>query len=119
MAGHVWDGAYVPPGAKAGAVVRQVITEIVRPVQAHVIHSEHVVVEEIHLLFRPVYAFEYVWAAKNKRVVIECDGLTRALTNGGNTLKQQLQSFLDRDLLFDISADEAGSCSCPKILCTL
>lgn len=85
------------------------MTEIVRPVKAQVIHSEHVAIEEVDLLFRPVYAFEYVWAAKNKRVVIECDGLTRELKNGGKTLKQQIKSFLDRDLLFDISADAFGS----------
>ncbi|MBD0379932.1 hypothetical protein [Paenibacillus sedimenti] len=109
LASYSWDGACMPPDTKAGAIIRQVITEIVRPVKAQVIHTENVSVEEIQLFFRPVYAFEYLWAAKNKRVVIECDGLTRDLTNGGKTFKKQIKSLLDRDLLFDISADAVGT----------
>ena len=48
----------VPPQAAATAVVRQVMAEVVKPVQALMIHEERVDVENIDLYFRPVYAFE-------------------------------------------------------------
>ncbi len=47
----------VPPQVRATAVVRQVLAEVVKPVQnAQVIHEERVDVEAIDLNFRPVYA---------------------------------------------------------------
>jgi hypothetical protein len=53
----------VPPQARASAVVRQVMGEVVQPVQAQMLLEERVDVKAIDLYFRPVYAFEYEWAA--------------------------------------------------------
>jgi len=55
--------------------------------------------------FQPVYAFEYEWAAKNKRVVVEYDGLTGEVRAGGKRLGEQIRGMLTRDLLFDVTAD--------------
>lgn len=102
-------GLAVQPEARAAAVVRQVMTEAVRPLKAQVIHEESVIVEEQALYFRPVYAFEYSWISKGKKATLECDGLTGDLKQGGRTLKDQMKRLLNRDLLFDLSADVAGT----------
>lgn len=102
------EALVVMPEARAGAVVRQVVSEVVRPVKAQVIHEERLTVESIDLFFRPVYAFEYLWGAKEKRVVVEFNALTGEINTGGKTLKERLQSVLKRDMLFDISADAIG-----------
>lgn len=96
----------VPPQVRATAVVRQVMTEAVKPVQnAQVIHEERVDVEAIDLNFRPVYAFEYEWAAKNKRAIVEFDALTGEMRTGGKKLSDQIKGLVSRDLLFDVTAD--------------
>ena len=98
----------VPPQARATAVVRQLMTEIIKPVQAQVIHEERVDVEAIDLYFRPVYAFEFDWAAKGKRAIVEYDALTNETRTGGKKLKDQIKGMLTRDLLFDVTADAVG-----------
>jgi hypothetical protein len=84
------------------------MSEVVKPVQGQTIHEERVDVEAIDLYFRPVYAFEYDWAAKSKRVVVEYDALTNETRTGGKTLRDQIKGMLTRDLLFDVTADAVG-----------
>jgi hypothetical protein len=102
----------VPPQVRATAAVRQVMTEVVKPVQnAQVIHEERVNVETVDLNFRPVYAFEYDWAAKGKKTVVEFDAITGETRTGGKTLTDQIKgmkTMLTRDFLFDVSADAVG-----------
>ena len=95
----------VPPQARATAVVRQVMGEVVQPVQAQMILEERVDVKAIDLYFRPVYAFEYEWAAKAKKVVVEYDAVTGDVHTGGKWLGEQIRGMLTRDLLFDVTAD--------------
>lgn len=102
------DTVVLAPEAHAAAVLRQVTGEVVRPVKAQVIHEERLDVEQMDLYFRPTYAFEYIWAAKDRHVVIEFDGLTGDTRTGGKTLKQHIQSVMTRDFLFDVSADAVG-----------
>lgn len=109
LAGFAPEGVLVvPPQARATAVVRQVMSEAVKSVQAQMIHEERVDVEAIDLYFRPVYAFEYEWAAKNKKVIIEYDGMTGETRTGGKKLQDQIKNLLTRDLLFDVTADAVG-----------
>ena len=98
----------VPPQARASAVVRQVMGEVVQPVQAQMLLEERVDVKAIDLYFRPVYAFEYEWAAKNKKVVVEYDAVTGEARAGGKWLGEQIRGMLTRDLLFDVTADAVG-----------
>ncbi len=100
----------VPPQVKANAVVRQVTAEVVQPVQnVQAIHEERVDIATIDLNFRPIYAFEYEWAAKNKRAVIEFDPLTGEMRTGGKRWSDQIKSLVTRDLIFDITADAFGT----------
>jgi hypothetical protein len=99
----------IPPQVRATAVVRQVLAEVIKPVQnAQVIHEESVQVETVELNFRPVYALEYEWAAKAKRAIVEFDALTGEMAGGGKKLSAQIKGMVNRDLLFDITADAAG-----------
>jgi len=99
----------VPPEMRATAIVRQVLGEVIQPVsKAQVIHEERVNVEAIDLNFRPVYALEYEWASKGKRVVIEFDALLGDVRSGGKKWSDQIKGILTRDLFFDVTADAIG-----------
>ncbi len=52
--------------------------------------------------------FEYEWAAKNKRSVVEFDALTGEMRTGGRKLSDQIKGLVTRDLLFDVTADAVG-----------
>lgn len=100
----------IPPQVKANAVVRQVTAEVVQPVHnVQTIHEERVDISTVDLNFRPMYAFEYEWATKNKRVVIEFDPITGEMRTGGKKLSDQIKGVLTRDLIFDVTADAFGT----------
>lgn len=99
----------VPPQMRATAIVRQVLGEVIQPVtNAQIIHEERVDIEAIELNFRPVYAFEYEWAAKGKRVIVEFDALLGDTRSGGKKWSDQIKGILTRDLFFDVTADAVG-----------
>lgn len=99
----------LPPQTRATAVVRKVLGEVIQPIaDAQVIHEERVDVEAIELNFRPVYAFEYEWLSKGKRVVIEFDALLGESHTGGNKWSDKIKGIVTRDLLFDVTADAVG-----------
>lgn len=99
----------VPPEMRATAIVRQVLGEVIQPVnRAQIIHEERVDIETIELNFRPVYALEYEWANKGKRVVIEFDALLGDIRSGGKKWSDQIKGILTRDLFFDVTADAVG-----------
>lgn len=98
----------VPPHAHASMVIRSVLAEVIKPVQAEVIHEEKVNVEALEINFRPIYALEYEWASKGKRVVLEFDGLTGEVHTGGKKLGSQIKGIVTRDLIFDVTADAVG-----------
>jgi hypothetical protein len=77
-------------------------------VQADVIHEERVNVEAWDINFRPIYAMEYHWVPKNKRVVLEFDALTGEIHSNGRKMADQVKGMVTRDLLFDVSADAGG-----------
>lgn len=99
----------VPPQVHATAVIRPVLAEVIQPVKALVIHEERVDVEAIDLNFHPVYAFEYEWTTKAKRVILEMDGMTGEIrTTSGKKFSDHIKSIITRDLLFDMTADAAS-----------
>jgi hypothetical protein len=99
----------VPPQMRATAIIRQVLGEVIQPVsKAQIIHEERVDIESIEINFRPVYAFEYEWSSKGKRVVIEFDALLGDTRSGGKKWSDQIKGILTRDLFFDVTADAVG-----------
>jgi hypothetical protein len=98
----------VPPQAHATTVIRTILAEVIKPVQAQVIHEERLNVEALDINFRPVYAFEYEWVTKGKRVVLEFDALTGEVHTGGRKWGDQIKGMVTRDLIFDVTADAVG-----------
>lgn len=99
------DVALVPPEVRATAVVRQVLGDVLHPPSADQILEEEVVVDRLDLFYRPVYAFEYVWQAKDKRATVEVDGLTCEFKSTGKAFGSHLKGVLTREMLFDIGAE--------------
>jgi hypothetical protein len=94
---------------KATAIIRKVLGEVIQPVnKAQIIHEERVDVEVLELNFRPVYAFEYEWASKGKRVIVEFDALLGDSHSGGRKWSDEIKGILTRDLFFDVTADAVG-----------
>ena len=110
LANFAPDGTLVvPPQMKATAIVRQVLGEVIQPVtKAQTIHEEKVDIGAIELNFRPVYAFEYEWTSKGKRVVIEFDAMLGETQSGGKKWSDQIKGIVTRDLFFDVTADAVG-----------
>jgi hypothetical protein len=99
----------VPPQMKASAIIRQVLSEAIKPVtKAQIIHEERVDVGSLEVNFRPVYAFEYEWSTKGKRVVVEFDALLGDIHTGGKKWSDDIKGILTRDLFFDVTADAVG-----------
>lgn len=110
LAGFAPEGVLVvPPQMRATAIVRQVLGEAIQPVKnAQIIHEERVDIETIELNFRPVYALEYEWSSKGKRVVVEFDALLGEMRSGGKKWSDQIKGIITRDLFFDVTADAVG-----------
>jgi hypothetical protein len=103
------DGSIaVPPEQRASYVVRQTLSDMVRPVQADKVIEEVITLEATDLYYRPIWAFEFAWTTRDNRPgVIEIDSITGQLRQG-KTLTGQIGVKLTRDLLFDIGADTAS-----------
>ncbi len=99
------DLALVSPEIRATSVVRQVLGDVLHPPSADKILEEEVAVDCLDLFYRPIYAFEYLWPAKDKRATVEVDGLTGEFKPTGKAFGDRLKHVLNRDLLFDIGAE--------------
>lgn len=95
----------VPPQSRASAVVHEVLTGMIKSVQADRILEDRVEVERVDLYYRPVYAFQYRWISKGKLAVIEYDALTGQIEAGGKTFQQYVGKILDPDFLLDVGID--------------
>jgi len=95
----------VPPQVRASAVVREVLIGMLRTVKADRILEDSVEIQTIDLYYRPVYAFQYRWQAREKEAILEFDGLTGQLQTGGKTFQQYMGKLMDPEFLFDVGAD--------------
>lgn len=80
---------------------------MLRPLQADVVTEEALALELTDLYYRPVWAFEFAWAAKGRTGVIEIDAVTGQVRNAPS-LTSGLTKVVSRDALFDIGADTVG-----------
>lgn len=99
------DAIVVPPQARATAVVRDILIGMIKSVQADRIIEDRIDVERVDLYYRPVYAFQYRWASKEKEAIVEYDGMTGKMHSGGKTFQQYAGQILDPEFLFDISME--------------
>ena len=97
----------VPPEHRATFVVRQLLSRMMKPVQADVVIEETLTLEHSDLYYRPIWAFEFRWAAKDKSGVIEFDAVTGQMRQA-SSLSSHITRIVTKDALFDIGADTVG-----------
>ncbi len=104
------DGTMVvPPEVRGSFVVRKLAQLLMKTFQADAIHEERIDVEQIALFYRPVFAIEYLWKARQKTQVLEFDALTGDVRAEGGEIKKKVVRVLENDALFDIGADAVGT----------
>lgn len=102
------DGAIVvPPEQRSSFVVRTLLSDVMKPLQADAVSEERAILERIDLYYHPVRAFEFFWKPRDKRGVVEVDAITGQVTIG-TSLSSSISRVLTRENLFDIGADAAG-----------
>ena len=101
----VGETIVVPAKIKASYLTRNALSEMLKPVSAEEITIEDIRIEKLHLYFAPVYAFEYLWASKNKTAIIEYDAVTSDYKSGGVTFKQKMKEMISETDLFDIGVE--------------
>lgn len=97
----------IPPEHRASYVIRQLLAEMLKPVQADRVEEEVLTLETTDLYYRPVWAFEYHWKPKDRRGVVEIDAVTGQVRQG-QSLVPALSRMVTRDAIFDIGADTIG-----------
>jgi hypothetical protein len=103
------DALVIYPEIKSSFVAGKLVQSSIKTVQADKIEEERIDLEYLVLYYRPVYAYEYHWTTKDKRVVVEFDPLMNIFRTEGGQFKQQLRKVLANDTLFDIGADAIGT----------
>jgi hypothetical protein len=102
------DGAQIAyMQAKASFLIRQVLNKLVRPYKADEILEERIAIDELNLYFYPLYTFEYAWTNKDKKVLVEFDGVTGEVRKGQKISDKLLKSF-SYDDMFDFAKEIAG-----------
>ncbi len=99
------DSIVVPAQTRATTVVREALSELMKPLDADTIHQDLITIERIDLYYRPIYAFEFEWAPKERKAVAELDGLSGDLVTDGATIRETRQKSLSPELLFDVGVD--------------
>ncbi len=99
----------VAPEIRGSFVVRKLIPLLMRTFQADRILEEKISVDLVSLYYRPVFAVEYLWKGKDKKQVLEFDGITGEAKAESGQLKSRVVRVLENDTLFDIGADVVGT----------
>ncbi|MBA3343608.1 MAG: hypothetical protein H0T48_17465 [Gemmatimonadaceae bacterium] len=98
----------IPPQARISAIMRDSLSKMITGIQADTIIAEQVEVSRIDLYYRPVHAFRYAWASKQKEAILEVDGLTGECRAGNRVFTEYFGKVLDQTFLFDVGADAVG-----------
>lgn len=87
---------------KASFLVRKILNQLVKPIKADQILDEKIGIEELCLYFYPIYTFEFSWEAKNKKSMVEFDGVTGEIRKG-RKISDRLRNSFTSDELFDFA----------------
>ncbi len=104
-----WQGAVEPRLSSAAAVQLALSRLAAEAVDASVIEDDRYVFEKLFLYYRPVFAFEYAWSPAGRIGVIEIDGLTGDVVEGGEWFRDKVDKVMTRDMLFDLGAEVASA----------
>jgi hypothetical protein len=102
------DNIVVPVKMKAAYIVRKLLSDMMKPIDADEVLDETVRIESLDLYFRPIYAFEYSWLPKNKQNVLEFDGITGEFYSG-KVLREKMAEIFTEETLFEIGGEVAGT----------
>ena len=103
------DVPVIYPEIRSSYVAGKLIQSSMKTLQADKIEEERIDLEYLVLYYRPVYAYEYHWTTRDKRVIMEFDPLLNTFRTEGGQFKKQLRKVLANDTLFDIGADAVGT----------
>lgn len=104
------QAAAIEPTLSSAAAVQLALSRLAaEAIDATAIQGERYAFEKLHLYYRPVFAFEYAWAPAGKVGVIEIDGLTGDLVEGGEWFRDKIDRVMTRDMLFDLGAEVASA----------
>ena len=92
---------------KASFLVRKVLNDLVKPIKADEVLDEKIVIEECSLYFYPVYTFEYHWKGKDKKVLVEFDGVNGEIRKG-HKLTDKLRNSFTSEELFEFAKEAAN-----------
>lgn len=95
----------VAPTVRASSVIRALLGDDFRPMDADEIKEEQVNVECIDLYLRPTYNFKCVWTEKNKSADVAVDAITGELHNQSTAAMATVAKLLKPETLFDIGAE--------------
>ncbi|MDQ3938545.1 MAG: hypothetical protein M3253_07670 [Chloroflexota bacterium] len=95
----------IPPEQRASFVVRTVMQEITKAVQADRMIEETLVLETADLYYRPIWSFEYKWVPRDRTGFIEIDGVTGQIRQTNQLLPQIKGMVMNKETWFDIGAD--------------
>ncbi len=99
------ESVIIPAQVRASTVAREVLSTLIKPLDADTVHQDLITIEKIDLYFRPIYAFEFLWTTKERVAIAEFDGLTGKLVTDGATIRDTVSKALSPDLLFDVGVD--------------
>lgn len=94
----------IPAKVKGSFIARQLIKEIIKPIEADKIITEKVIVTKLALYFRPIYAFELIDSKSGKSGVLDVDALTGEVKKGNIIGKGLAEIFSEGDL-FEIGTE--------------
>jgi len=102
------DSIFVPPQIRVSAIIRDMLSKMIKAIQADKINEETIDVPVVDLYYRPVYAFQFLWKPKAKEAIVEVDALTGTVKSGNRVFSEYIGKVLEQNFLFDLGADVAG-----------
>lgn len=94
--------------AKPAFLVRQIVNNLIKPIQADKILDEQIAITQLALYFVPIYTFELHWKTKDKRVTISFDGVTGELMPKANKIAERLRNSFTNDEIFEFGKEAAN-----------
>jgi hypothetical protein len=95
----------VAPSVRASAVIRTLLGDDVRLVDADEVKEERVEVDCIDLHLRPAFTFKYTWSSKNKSAEVAVDAITGKLQTQPAAAMAAVAKLLRPETLFDLGAE--------------
>lgn len=98
------DTVVMPVKIKVSSIIRNLIKELIKPIEADKILDERLELTKVSLYFRPIWAFEFIDKRNNNIGVLDVDALTGEVKKG-NIYKRSFKEIFSEKDLFEIGAE--------------